>query len=262
MRDVQPKAAPALAVTRGIEEPVDDRRKGVGRGVGEKIIHLLGGRWQTRQVERGPAQQGHFVRGSRGSQALPQKFGKDKTVHRCLHPMPTILHRRDRRLRHPLIGPMLPGFFLVEDVMRRLLRSSHARIGRTHLDPSFQIGDLIVRELPVIGRHLEIFVLIADRLEEEAFPGVSGNDGRTGVPAFQHSFLGIEEQAALHFLAGFAVTLVTVLGEERADLAFEKLGLLGRELRLSARSDKRNHRKGQGRQAEQTSQRAPAMPEV
>ena len=59
--DVEPVPAPALAVVRRGQQPVDDPGEGVGRIIAEEGRDLLGGRRQADQVEGDAADQGRLV---------------------------------------------------------------------------------------------------------------------------------------------------------------------------------------------------------
>ena len=52
---------------------------------------------------------------------------------------------------------------------------------------------------------------------------MAGNNGRSGIAPFEDPVAGIEEEAAFEFFSLFAVALVTILDENRADFLFEKL---------------------------------------
>ena len=59
--------------------------------------------------------------------------------------------------------------------------STLSRPGRSHFDPAFQSGDLLVLEL-AFGRHLQV-ARLADRQDQQALFGVSGHDRRPRVAA-------------------------------------------------------------------------------
>src|SRR5207245_4647673 len=109
-----------------------------------------------------------------------------------------------------LKGPVCPSFG--GDCLRIAdFALANARVGRANLDPGFQVGDLLGRKLFAFGRHLEIFVGVADSFDEQAFIGIAGDDRGAGVAAFQEMLAGLEQEGAFVFLGFWAVTLVTIL---------------------------------------------------
>src|SRR5262245_52152769 len=88
-------------------------------------------------------------------------------------------------------------------------------IGRAHVYPRDEVGDLLVGQPAFLRRrHLEVFVLVANRLDESAALGISWHDGWCrGLAAFQESFARIEPQTAFELLGLSAVTFVTTLGQ-------------------------------------------------
>ena len=72
---VEPVPAPALAVVRRGEQPVDQPLVGVGPGVGEEGLDLGGRRRQAEQVEAEPADQRRAVGLGRRARPLPSPAG-------------------------------------------------------------------------------------------------------------------------------------------------------------------------------------------
>ena len=83
-----------------------------------------------------------------------------------------------------------------------------------------QVGDLPVREL-LLRRHLQVVVLVADRLDQQALLRVAGDDDGAGLAAVHHAGLRVEPQVALVLLG--AVAWIAVLGQERPDGRLEEL---------------------------------------
>ena len=100
-----------------------------------------------------------------------------------------------------------------------------ARIGRAHFDPGIEIGDFGGGEL-FVGRHLQIFVAIANGLHEQTFGGIAGDDGGAGLASFKERGAGVERQPAFGFFRFGAVTLVTFINEQWSYLRFEEFGLM------------------------------------
>src|SRR5579872_5860710 len=77
--------------------------------------------------------------------------------------------------------PELPPFFEI-DATDGFDASIAAGIDSTVGDPLFEILDDAIGKL-AFGRHLKIGIAIFERLEQCAFAGFAGNDGRTGIAA-------------------------------------------------------------------------------
>src|SRR2546427_12210141 len=89
-----------------------------------------------------------------------------------------------------------------------------ARIRRAHFYPRLQVGDLFRGKLFVLWRHLEVFICVADRLDQKALFRVAGRDGRAGVAAFEQTIARVEQEAAFDFFRLRAVALVAVLDKD------------------------------------------------
>jgi len=61
----------------------------------------------------------------------------------------------------------------VHDIFVVGLGRARARVRRAHFHPLLQRGYQFRGKLPVVGRHLQILVLVTDGLDEEAFLGVA-----------------------------------------------------------------------------------------
>lgn len=121
-----------------------------------------------------------------------------------------------------------------------------AWIGGPEAYPRFEGGDFFRGEFTadaVFERgHLEVFVGVANRLNEEALVGVAGDEGGAGGAAFEQGVTGVEREAAMGFPLGLAVALVTRLDENGADGGFEEFDLVGRE--SSGRCEREGRREG------------------
>src|SRR5204862_488489 len=78
--------------------------------------------------------------------------------------------------------------FDIDDIFlirgRRGRRGSVARVGGTAADPFLEIGDDFLRQL-LLRRHLEVFVLPANRLHEQALFRIAGKHCRTEIAPFE-----------------------------------------------------------------------------
>ena len=79
-----PLAAPAFAVMRGVEQPVDQPLVGVGRGVREEGLDLGGRRRQPGKIETGAAQQRDpFGFGREAESQLRQRVHEERIDRRA-----------------------------------------------------------------------------------------------------------------------------------------------------------------------------------
>jgi len=69
---------------------------------------------------------------------------------------------------------------------------------------------------------LQVAVAIIDRLDEQAFAGVTWDDGGFCLAATKEARAGIESESPFDLFTFIAVALVTVLDENRADFLFKK----------------------------------------
>jgi hypothetical protein len=76
---------------------------------------------------------------------------------------------------------------------------------------------------------LQVFVGIADGLDEETFVGIAGDEAGAGGAAFEEAVTGVEGEAAFGFALGGVVARVAGIDEDRADFGFEEFDLIGRE---------------------------------
>ena len=249
-RGIEPVAAPALTVGRRGEQALDDFRKSLRRLIAQKTRHLLRRRRQAGEVVGRAAEQRFLARVGRGDHAFLLDLREDEAIHR--RPAPhAVLDRRHRGLRHGLVGPVVAG--LVGQAGEFGLRDFLARIGRAHFHPLGQRRDLVVLQLAALlaRRHLQILVLVFDRLEQRTRLGIAGHDRWADLAAFEHAVARVERQPALGFAVFEAVALVAVVREDRADFALEKSGLFRRGLhRHGGESGGVQARKGKDEEAD------------
>jgi hypothetical protein len=162
-----------------------------------------------------------------GRQSARVELGEDEAVDVGFGPG-VISHLRHGGGADGRVGPALAGgAYIVGSFGEGGLI---AWIGRTLLDPCDQVGHLPGGQL-LLGGHLQIGVLVADGLDEQAFFGVAGDEGGAGFSTLKKRLARIEAELAFDLLAG-AVTFITVIDEDRADALFEEfegLGVVGGE---------------------------------
>ena len=251
--DVEPEAAPAFAVAGGGEEAVDGAgvggvRGGRGRdgesgrgGDGGKLteegLHLFGGGWKAREVVGDTTEEGAGIGGGSGGEARGGEFGEDEGVDERwgLGFGVWDLGARVWDFGEGLEGPVLAGAGHVEGGG---CDGAGAGIGSAEAYPGFEGGNFFGGEFAagdgavgggLGGGHLQVFVGVADGLDQEAFVGIAGDEGGTGRAAFEQGVAGVESEAAFGFSFGLAVTFVTGLDENGADGGFEELDLFGWE---------------------------------
>ena len=210
---------PALSVMRRSQQPLDNAVESVRPGVGKERVDVGGFGGQTRQVERGTSNQGSATGGFRRGKPALLELIQHKKIQRRAGPR-AVSHARKRGLAHWLQRPVrLPGVGRLDRRRRRGL----GRPGCAQVDPGFDRGDRLGGQLAV-GRHFD-FILVAQRLHQQAALRVARGNRRSAVAAANRGGARVEPQTSLLF---FAVTLQTMLGEERANMPLEILDALGR----------------------------------
>ena len=194
---IQPVAAPAFPVVRGIQQPVDQPFIGLRVGVPVVGPDLVGGGGQAHQVQVGPAHQGQAV--GRGSEAEPAglQLFQQKGVDRV--PDPLALGDTGRgRPSGRLQGPELRGFLLVGGSLGGsrgpVWRAFRGSVG----NPAAQFlqlgrGDGADAEPGIVlgRRHL----LGLDALQQQTLFGLAGNHGRPRLSPLQDAGAGAQVQA-------------------------------------------------------------------
>ena len=95
--EVEPVAAPALAVSRRRQQAIHDLGEGVRRLVFEEGVHLFRRRRQAGQIERGPAKQGALVGGLGRLESLGLQCRQDIAIKVGARPGGVLDGRRRRR---------------------------------------------------------------------------------------------------------------------------------------------------------------------
>ena len=257
--DVEPVPAPALAIARRRQQPLDHPFVGVGPLVGEERVDLGRGRRQAGQVERDPPQQLPPAGGGDRGQPLRLESGQDEPVDRTAHPglvadggrlgtghrpERPVLAARTEVVGGPAVGP----------------GGDDRGIGRPRVrgaagHPALEVGDDRGRK-PSVGRHPDRSA-VADDVDQQAVVRRAGHDDGAAVAARPDPGGVDQRQPALDPLGVRAVTRVAALGEHRTDLRFEVLEVCGREpLRTGRRGDARDQHKEAGDQHEDGAQQA------
>ena len=92
--NVKPVSPPPLAIGGRVEEPIDDRRKRIGRGIAEECLHLLRGRRQAGQIKRRPPDERATISGRQGLAACRLLPATDKSIDRRPAPACVVDGRR------------------------------------------------------------------------------------------------------------------------------------------------------------------------
>ena len=212
-RDVEPVAAPPLAVVGGGEEAVDQSFVGVRSGVGQEPLQFPGARREADQVEEGAPRQRPLVRIGREGEPLLRHAVEEERIDwradagRVLGLRHGGLPDRLERPERPLFGTDLPG--------GRGLLGLDPRRGGAAVDPAGNelerfLGDGVL----VVGRHLAF----GDPLVEKARGVLPGDDGGARLAALDHEPAQPQIQFRLQMLRLLAVALETMGFEDGTDV--------------------------------------------
>ena len=200
--------------------------KASGESSFRKAVDLLGRGRQADEVVSRPADQRPPVGRRRGGQVLFIQPGQDERVDFISDFALWISYLRDGWTLNRAEGPELPGVFDIEAVRLGRVRT---RVGRAHLHPGDEVGDLGIRQF--LFGHLEVVVDVPHRADEQALLGMAGNDGRTGGAALEQPGPRIEIEFAANLLRAGGMAFVAMLDEEGADSLLEERDALGRWVR-------------------------------
>jgi hypothetical protein len=220
---VQPVAGPALAVGRRGQQPLHHLLVSAGRGVALEGPDLGHRRRQAGQVERDPADQGAAVGRRRGRQPLFLQLRQDEVVNRVGGPVGVPDGGQGRPADRP-VGPV-PARGREVDAPRlpRRRGGPAARVGGAQGDPALEVCDHGRRQR-ALGRHAQVFVRVAEGLEQQAVARLAGHHRRARVAALAGRLPAVQEQAALGPPGLVRVAFVAVSHQDGADLRLEEGG--------------------------------------
>ena len=227
---VHPVTAPALAVVRRVEQPLDQALPGAPPGVGEELVDLLGGRRQPGEVQIGPAHQGQGVgpRPRRHPRLLAG--GVEEAVDGVL----VDLRGGHRGLLRQLERPVLARPVRQQGVLERGQGGVGARGPalvpvRAVVDPGADGHELGVAQR-VAGHGHRGIVEAGQHPEEPAVLGAPRHEGRPADAALDRGLP--RPQVQIRELRRLAVAVPAASLEDRPDVVGE--GDLGPRLRLRA----------------------------
>ena len=219
--EIEPVPRPAFPVAFRGEETIHDHLEGLRRGILCKGQNLrLGGR-QAREVKAHASQPGVAIRIRDGRDAFLLLLCTDEMIEGIERPL-RVLDSGRQGIADRLEGPELAAFDEV-DAFFQFGGSGAARVMGTGFDPFFENRDLAGREF-CLGRHLELRVDIANRLDEQARLHVAGLNGRTVVSAFDPAGARVEREATLD-LGAVRVALKAALLQDGQDFGVEEGGI-------------------------------------
>ena len=111
------------------------------------------------------------------------------------------------------------------------------RPGSSKLNPAREYTHLVIRKL-LLRRHLQLRVLVADSPDQQARPGIAGNDGGAGFPPGKDGIMPVQAQLTLLLLLPMA--LEAAFREQRANLALEELKSLSGGGRIGSKPAAKN----------------------
>ena len=206
-RHVQPMAGPFLAEARRGQQAVDHRCVSPVRRVRDEGGHFLRRGRQSGDIEVGPTDE-HARVGEAGHR---QSFGLqscgDEVVDRAAF----------GRSAHRLVGPVVEAGIAAGGKVGGVLRPDRA-LG----DPLAHLLRLGGRERFALGRHLLVFVLRGDAVEEERLGRVAGDEGRTRFAALEGMRLRVEPEVRLVLLR--TVAFDAPILQKRSDFPVEVHG--------------------------------------
>ena len=135
------------------------------------------------------------------------------------------------------IGRIRPGV-----VAGRFTRS---RIGSADTNPPFEVSDRALRQR-LVRRHLEILVRVANRANQQARVGITGNDRRTALAALEKRRARVEKKSALRLLRASRMTSVALLCEQGTNVRLEVVES-GARARFVSHGDRRSENEDRGR---------------
>ena len=219
---VQPMPAPPFAHPRRCQQTIDQPRFGVRSRRRLELFDIVGRQWKSQEVDR----QASSERRAIGVRSCAERFAFPcrlrETIDQSAAPRRVGnggWRRTPRFGERPEAAIRIRNHAFAADSIRRRGR----RKGSPHFDPLPQDRDLAVGEFPA-GRHLRRR-LVGHRQEKQTVGRLTSLHDSSAIPAGLQALARIEAQSA--FLLALAMAGEALLGEQRTDLPFEKLGLLG-----------------------------------
>ena len=202
--EVEPMLGPALSITGGLEESVDEGFVCGGGWVVQESVDFGGGRGESVEVEGRAADELLAVCLGGGGEFQFGVFGGDETIDFVFRPSDACRgwDGVSERFEEPVVALFFGKSALGDD---DLFVIGRPRSAEAH--PLFEGRDFSVREF-VSGRHFEVFVGLANGLDEGRFVGVAGDDGWAGVSSGFEIADVVDAEAP--FLFFFAVALEAV----------------------------------------------------
>jgi hypothetical protein len=222
--NIEPVTSPAFAVVRAGNQPGDQLFVRVGRRVSDEGLDLVAWGCEPDEIEISSADQrapvGQLVRRDIVRLSLGEHETIDSVAPPCLP-----LHRGQWRTPDRFKGPMPP-------VLRAL--------GNPLSDQRDLFGGQPFTRFR--RRHALVFVVAGNQGHDLAVIRATRNDGSAAAKVRGRALTRVEAQFRLTLFGVRAVTLVTVVGEDRAHIAVEV------DLAVAARRPGNRHRDG-GKQA-------------
>src|SRR5262249_9143315 len=128
------------------------------------------------------------------------------------------LFERLERPPIPILGGGTSAFGYCGDVSRFWVRSAHS-------NPLDQQRNLAVVQ-PLLGRHFEIFVHLANRPDEQTSLWLAWDNRGTALATFEGSVARIEHKTAFYLVRLMAMAFEAIVRQNRLHLLLEKLDLL------------------------------------
>ena len=169
----------------------------------DECVRLGRGRRQAGQVESHPTSEGISIRLAGRLESQLFQFGQHKPIHGRLHPRGVF----DRRKFRSFDGSVRPVFFVVGALLNPLLQQRH-----------LTGGQFFARSR---GRHHFARLRRGNPTHQRTRFGFAGHDGKMILEFGPRPLGRVETQIGLAFLLVRTVAEVTVVGEDRPDVAIE-----------------------------------------
>ena len=146
------------------------------------------------------------------------QFGEDERIDASARPCSVPCLRR-RHLPRRLERPKLPPLHDVNGV--RNCRIALLGNGRAPPDPFDQDSDFALGQ-PILRRHVQRLMLIANSLNEQAIDRITGHDSPAALASAEDAGSAVEPQSAALLFGPGRMAGVAALDKERTDLRLEE----------------------------------------